>query len=269
MGITREDYQANRLRLLSGLVNVSETDGLEIGACDLPTVPPGAGRCDFADFRTAEEMARLWNLPFESVMPVSYVLRRDEKVHRQIGRTFDYIVLCHVIEHVPNVIGYINDLRQLLNDGGVMFIACPDKRRTFDAPRPSTPIEHLLDDFFRDVTYPSLEHILEFGRTCSEEVRSKSETSVRDFFEWGRQNFESGSADVHCHVWTDEEFFAQARGLVNGGILARLDIIRMVPNEDPFNEFHLAFRAVGDDKGEAPPRGAAAVPGGARARGSD
>src|SRR5688572_18533539 len=119
MGITRGDYQVNRLRLLSELVDVSKKDGLEIGACDLPTVPPGAGRCEFADFRTADEMARLWSLPPETVMPVKYVLRRDEKVHTQVGRSFDYVVLCHVIEHVPNVIGYINDLRHLLNDGGV------------------------------------------------------------------------------------------------------------------------------------------------------
>ncbi|BDI15025.1 hypothetical protein ANSO36C_08270 [Nostoc cf. commune SO-36] len=128
--ITRVDYQLNRLQFLKKLVNLENAEGLEIGACDLPTVTKEVGKCEFADFRSSEEMIALWNLPAETVMPVKYILQRNSKVHLQIDKNFDFVILCHVIEHIPNVIGYIKDLDNLLKPGGLLIIACPDKRRT-------------------------------------------------------------------------------------------------------------------------------------------
>jgi SAM-dependent methyltransferase len=242
--ITRKDYQLNRFNYLSKLVNLKDSEGLEIGACDLPTVPREAGKCEFADFRSAEEMSRLWNLQLETVMPVQYILKRDTKVHHQIDKKFDYVVLCHVIEHIPNMIGYIKDLHNLLKTGGVMLIVCPDKRRTPDASRPSTTIEHLLDDYYNDCYYPSLEHILEFGKTWFDELKQKSLRSAKEFYEWGSQNFESGLADAHCHVWTDEEFFTQIQYLIDGEILDGLKIIDKSYNDPLYNEFSIALKAV-------------------------
>lgn len=242
--ITRQDYQVNRFKFLKKWVELKESEGLEIGACDLPTVPKEVGNCEFADFRSAEEMIRLWNLPPETVMPVTYILKRDSKIHRQIDKKFDYVVLCHVIEHIPNPIGYIQDLQKLLKPGGVILIACPDKRRTPDASRPSTTIEHLIDDYYNDCNYPPLEHILEFAKAWSDEIRQKSVESAREFYEWGRQNFESGLADAHCHVWIDEEFFTQIQYLIDGKLLEGLKIIDQSYNEPLYNEFLIALKAV-------------------------
>ena len=246
--ITRKDFLFNRLNFLSKLVNVKDSEGLEIGACDLPTVPREAGKCEFADFRSAEEMSRLWNLQLETVMPVQYILKRDTKVHNQIDKKFDYVVLCHVIEHIPNMIGYIKDLHNLLKTGGVMLIVCPDKRRTPDASRPSTTIEHLLDDYYNDCYYPSLEHILEFGKAWFDELKQKSLRSAKEFYEWGYQNFESGLADAHCHVWIDEEFFTQIQYLIEGEILDGLKIIDKSYNDPLYNEFSIALKAVGPEQ---------------------
>ena len=244
MKITRKDYQLNRSNFLKQLVNLKKSEGLEIGACDLPTVSTELGKCEFADFRSSQEMINLWNLPSETVVPVKYILKRNTKIHLQIDRKFDYVILCHVIEHIPNPIGYIKDLHNLLKDGGVIIIACPDKRRTSDSSRPSTTIDHLLQDYYDDCNYPSLEHILEFGRAGSEEVRQKSIESTQAFYEWGRNYFESGYADVHCHVWTDEEFFTQIEYLIDGKILDGLKIIDKFYNNSLYNEFLIALQDV-------------------------
>jgi SAM-dependent methyltransferase len=241
--ITRADYQLNRLQFLKKLVNLENAEGLEIGACDLPTVPKEGGKCEFADFRSREEMIHLWNLPSEEVVPVKYILQRQSKIHFQIKKKFDFVVLCHVIEHIPNVIGYINDLHNLLNPGGIILIACPDKRRTFDASRPSTTIEHLLDDYYNNCNYPSLEHILEFSKAASEELMQKSTNSPKEFYEWCCKNFESGLADAHCHVWTDEEFFNQIEYLIKGGIIEGLQIIAQQYNDISYNEFLIALKS--------------------------
>jgi SAM-dependent methyltransferase len=242
--ISRHDYQVNRLNFLSKWVELKNSEGLEIGACDLPTVPTNVGNCEFADFRSAEEMIRLWSLPPETVVPVTYILQRDTKIHLQINKKFDYVVLCHVIEHIPNPIGYIQDLQNLLNPGGVILIACPDKRRTPDASRPSTSLEHLLNDYYNDCNYPSLEHILECAKAWSEDVRQKSLESATDFYDWGRQNFESGLADAHCHVWRDEEFFTQIQYLIDGNLLKDLRIVDKFYNDSLYNEFLVILKAV-------------------------
>lgn len=242
--ITRQDYQVNRLSFLKKWVNLKESEGLEIGACDLPTVPREIGNCEFADFRSAEEMIRLWNLPPETVMPVTYILKRDTQIHLQIDKKFDYVVLCHVIEHIPNPIGYIEDLQKLLKPGGIILIACPDKRRTPDASRPSTTIEHLINDYYNDCTYPSLEHILECAKAWSEELNQKSVESAKAYYQWGCENFESGLADAHCHVWSDQEFFTQIQYLTNGEILTGLKIVDKSYNDPLYNEFLIALKAV-------------------------
>ncbi|MEP0883663.1 class I SAM-dependent methyltransferase [Trichocoleus sp. ST-U3] len=241
--ITRADYQLNRLQFLNNLVDLEKSEGLEIGACDLPTVSKEVGNCEFADFRSAEEMIRLWNLPPETVMPVKYILQRYSEVHTQINKKFDFVVLCHVIEHIPNVIGYIKDLHNLLKPGGVIIIACPDKRRTFDASRPSTTIEHLLDDYYNNCNYPSLEHILEFAKAASDDLRQKSIKSPKEFYEWGCKNFESGMADAHCHVWTDEEFFNQISYLIEAGMIEGLEIVDKQYNNIVYNEFLIALKS--------------------------
>jgi glycosyltransferase involved in cell wall biosynthesis/SAM-dependent methyltransferase len=240
---SRADYQIHRLSFLKTFVDLEQSEGLEIGACDLPTVPSDLGQCEFADFRSTEDLIRTFNLPPETVVPVKYILQRQLDLHLQIDRQFDYVILCHVIEHVPNVIDYLKSLSKLLKPNGIILIACPDKRKTPDLTRPSTALEHLLDDFYTQCNYPTLEHILEAGKAWNDDLRQKSLTDPLAYYEWGCQNFASGLADTHCHAWTDEEFFAQINILTQGQILGELKAIgkRHTPLE--FNEFFVVLQA--------------------------
>lgn len=72
-----------------------------------------------------------------------------------------YVIACRVIKHIPNMIAWLNDLHGLLNANGILFLAIPDKRYTFDILRPETSLAHIINDFYRAVTVPDLEHIFE------------------------------------------------------------------------------------------------------------
>jgi hypothetical protein len=61
--IDRIHYQIKRREFLERLVDPLTSHGLEIGACDLPTVPPTMGHCEFADFRSKDDMSRLGGAP--------------------------------------------------------------------------------------------------------------------------------------------------------------------------------------------------------------
>src|SRR5262245_51434967 len=114
---------------LERFVDLGCAFGLEIGAMDLPFVEPHEGRCEFADFRTTDELSELAkSLPGHNaafVAPIRYDLRLG---YDQIIHKYDYIAASHVIEHVPDVIGWLRALHRLLRPSGVVFLVVPDKR---------------------------------------------------------------------------------------------------------------------------------------------
>jgi len=240
--VTREDYRTSRLAFLRRVVDPASASGLEIGALDFPTVLPDAGRCAIADVRTADELARRFGIARDTIPETTYLVSRDRPLAEQIGERFGYVVLCHVLEHVPDPIRFLNETAELLEPGGVLFLAIPDKRRTQDAGRPSTTLDHLFQRHHERATTPPLSQVMEFARAWVEELAALEAESPRRFYEWAVSNLESGQADVHCNVWCDEELFAQLDALVAGGFLPGLSVSARGPNRDGFNEFHLALR---------------------------
>lgn len=243
--ITRASYQAKRLDFLKTVTNPALGRGLEIGACDLPTIPASLGPCEYADFRSARQMIELWNLPPETVVPVRYIVKRDQPLSAQIDERFDYVVACHVIEHVPDPIGYIIELGKLLREGasGFVILAAPDKRQTLDATRNSTSIEHILMDFHDKCAHPTIEHIMEFGHHWSQDFRDMRQRSLNEFYSWAARHVSSEEADAHCHVWTDQEFIDQMKELTASGIIGNLSVAATQPTMEGYNEFMIAFRS--------------------------
>jgi len=244
--IAREDYRDARLAVLRRLVDLAQVEGLELGAFDFPTVVADTGRCRFADVRSSQRLAELFGVPIDGIAPVEWVIDRTRPLAAQIPARFDYVILCHVLEHVPEPIRFLNDVGALLRPGGVLLLAVPDKRRTLDASRPSTTIDHLLARHHHGAPGPPLAQIMEFARAWDESWRKLSEEQPRTFFEWAVGQFESGHADVHCNVWRDEEMFAQVDYLARGGFLPGLEVCLRQPNEPPFNEFYVALRRTAD-----------------------
>lgn len=240
--VLREDYRTARLAVLRALVDVEHDHGLEIGAFDFPTVLPGSGHCEIADARSSEELARRFSIPLESIAPVSWVIEPGRPIAEQIARRFDYVILCHVLEHVPEPIRFLNEIGALLNPGGVVLLAVPDKRRTADATRPSTTLDHLLARHYHGASGPPIAQIMEFARAWNDELRRLASEAPDEFYRWGVAQFQSGEADVHCNVWRDTELFAQLDLLVRGGFLPDLSVCARRENSGGFNEFYVALR---------------------------
>lgn len=237
----RDSYQEKRFASLASHIRVSTSVGLEIGACNKPTVPAHAGICRFADFRSAKDMIEMWNLDPSTVCPVEYVVKRSACISDQIKDKFDYIIACHVIEHVPDPIGYLHNLAKILNPGGIIMLTVPDKRMTFDVHRPLTTIDHLLMDFHEECRYPSLEHIVEYHRYAVA-FDSGLEVPIAEAFAFAKSNFEGGEADAHCHVWDDATFHSQFSYLSDSGLLGNLALVGFEPTPEGFNECTSIFK---------------------------
>tara|TARA_B110000240_G_C13411326_1_gene415300 strand:+ start:109 stop:987 length:879 start_codon:yes stop_codon:yes gene_type:complete len=58
---------------------------------------------------------------------------------------YDWIIASHLIEHTPNLIGFLNDCDAILKDDGVISLIVPDKRYCFDRFRPITGLGKIID----------------------------------------------------------------------------------------------------------------------------
>ena len=62
---------------------------------------------------------------------------------------YDWAIASHVIEHTPDLIGFLNDCDSILKDNGVFSLAIPDKRYCFDYYRPITGLARIIDSHFQ------------------------------------------------------------------------------------------------------------------------
>lgn len=197
--------------------------------------------------RSASHLAKQFDVPLETIAPTNHLIDRSRRISEQISKRFDYVVLCHVLEHVPDVVAYLEDLRDLLKPGGILFLAIPDKRRTQDEKRPSTTADELLERHANGVTKPSFSQVASFARAWVDDLRNMEAEDPRAFQAWVAEQVAGDAADVHCNVWQDRELFDQLIYLQRSGLFDGLQVCGFEGNQLPFNEFYVALeRSSGD-----------------------
>ena len=96
-------------------------DGLEIGALCNPTVSKteSNGRVFYVDFSTAQQSREKYrndpNVNVEEIVETDYVWGRRTLPELVNGRMFDYVIASHVIEHVPNMLGWLREIASVLS----------------------------------------------------------------------------------------------------------------------------------------------------------
>jgi len=125
--------------------------GLEIGPSYNPIVPKRSGfNVEIVDHAsTADLRAKYANEPHVDVSlfeEVDHIWdgRPLSQVVGSVGR-YDYIVASHVIEHMPDLLGFVKECELLLSPSGVLVLAVPDKRRCFDVFRPLSSTGSVLE----------------------------------------------------------------------------------------------------------------------------
>ena len=197
-------------------VNLRTSKGLEIGAFDLPLVKAEEGYCEFADYRSTAELQDLarqmkGHNP-DNVAPIRYDLKQG---YDSIDKQFDWIVTSHVIEHIPDVIGWLKTLAAKLSDGGILFLVVPDKRFTFDCFRRETTTTDLVEAHRLKLTQPSFAQVFDHQFYATEAVDPgiiwAGGTAQPPRYDYQLAMQTAGRAlheyvDTHCSVFTPESF---------------------------------------------------------------
>jgi len=180
--------------------------GLEVGAGNRPFPLPDCAVCYYGDVRDPVAIRSYFQ---DASASASFDGRLDAQTFAGVASdSQDFVISAHVIEHLENPIGGIEQALRILKPGGRLVMAVPDRRHTFDQGRPATSLIHLLQDA-KDggVTTRLLaheEHARFVHRTITGEVLSEDQILESAF------RTMAAGMDVHFHCWSTDEFLELA-----------------------------------------------------------
>lgn len=128
--------------------------GIEIGPSHNPIAPKKDGfNVQIIDVKNRDDLVKGYkghNVNTDNIEEVDFIW--DGQSFSELTgqhKHYDWIIASHVIEHTPDLIGFLNNCEAILKDDGVISLAIPDKRYCFDHYRPITGISKILDSHFQ------------------------------------------------------------------------------------------------------------------------
>jgi SAM-dependent methyltransferase len=116
---------------------------LEIGPSYNPILPKREGyRVETVDHAPAAELREKYRthpgLDVAKIEEVDHVWH-GEPLSTLVGTgRFDVVIASHVIEHTPDLLGFLKECEKTLTPTGRLVLAVPDRRRCFDFFRPAS-----------------------------------------------------------------------------------------------------------------------------------
>lgn len=218
-----------------------EQFGLEIGPSLRPCAPKSEGyHVEIVDWVGRQELVERYSamgLDTSRIEEVDYIW--DGRSYSEVtGKTnsYDYIIASHVIEHVPDFIGFLRDCSKMLKMDGILSLAVPDKRFTLDHFRMVTTTGKVINDFLQGEKYGSVGALTDYwnhvvrrnGLTSWSRTRDRILKKEYEFVhdaEFNRKAFEDcagkvqGAHDFHQNVFTPASFELMIHELWEYGLI--------------------------------------------------
>jgi SAM-dependent methyltransferase len=171
--------------------------GIEIGALHLPLDVPRRAKVRYVDRMPADQLRHQYpELKEYSLVDVD-IIDDGEHLPSLPAESQDFIVANHMIEHCQNPIASIESWLRVLKSDGILYMAVPDKRYTFDTERDITSLEHLMRDYTEG---PQWSRAMHFKEAAADKNKTPQEVEARAA-ELQQQDY-----SIHFHVWTQTEF---------------------------------------------------------------
>jgi hypothetical protein len=212
-----------RNRILNGL-DIESMEGVEIGALCWPIVRKDEGPITYVDCIDTPSLQKKYAakplvLP-ELMVDVDVALDGKTLAEAFVpARQFDYVLASHVVQHVPDLIGWLGELVPILKENGTIRLVVPDRRFTFDHCRRNTQLSDVMAAFVIEAKVPQPQQILDFLTNFRELTASdgwasrhpaeNSRLSPENSAKWISKAIEATAGvhhDVHCWAFTPESF---------------------------------------------------------------
>jgi SAM-dependent methyltransferase len=238
--------------------------GLEIGPLHSPIVTRDDADVRYVDVHLTPALKAYYathpGAPVDDIVEVDYALIEGGRTRTlpeavAVDAPFAWVVASHVVEHVPDLVGWLADVAEVLADDGVLVLAIPDRRFCFDARRPPTTVGQLLQAHLDGDARPSVRAVFDhFDQAADIDLaacwRGEPTDPARIIhgtgYAWERVVEGQATGEYQdCHVWlfSPAELVAQLATLARLGQLdLALDALDPTPPGDV--EFYVALRRV-------------------------
>jgi SAM-dependent methyltransferase len=172
--------------------------GLEIGALHAP-MPVNRlwARVRYVDRLPLDEQRRHYpELAAEPLVRPDIVAEAD-RLAPVADASQDFVIASHLLEHLEDPIAALAEWHRVLRPDGVLFLAIPDMRRTFDRDRPRTTLAHLVADHRDGGRGSRAAHYLEYARL----VDHRDGQAALDQAE----AYMARRYSIHFHAWLPED----------------------------------------------------------------
>lgn len=197
--------------------------GVEFGPLSRPLAVKQSSEVYYIDHCSTEELKAKYagdeNADVDNIVHVDFVSRGEPLVELVGSKApLDYIVASHVIEHVPDLIGWLLDAHASLDEGGTLYLIVPDKRFTFDLHRRTSSFEEVEAAYHERRTRPGLRLVMDhFANVVNvdtwalwddySKASSVSYAHGAEFLDLAHKHYHEGKyVDVHCWVFTPWSF---------------------------------------------------------------
>ncbi|HEY3324809.1 MAG TPA: methyltransferase domain-containing protein [Planctomycetota bacterium] len=198
-------------------------EGIEIGALHQPLALPRGAHARYVDRHDVAGLRASYpELAGYKLVNVD-VIDDGEKLAKFGDSSLDFVIANHFLEHAQDPLGTITHLLRVLKPGGVIYMAVPDKRWTFDAPRPVTPLEHIYRDHAEGPGWSREEHYREYASLVDKVPAAELDSHCRKLME--------ANYSIHFHVWTQDalaEMLVESRRQLS----LRFDLIALMLNRE-------------------------------------
>ena len=240
-----------------GLQSIISRQGLvmEISPLAAPLLPP-----DYVGYRSVDVTGREGllmkyeghGLDESNIREPNYIWT-GQRYKDLVGQNerFDLVVASHVLEHVPNLIAFLNDVGDILTDSGELRVIFPDYRFCFDWSRQPTRIADIVAAHIENRTKPAVadvydEYALKNTGGFKNDpkyhwntVESKNIVPDKHWHRVATRKAEMSSSEyVDVHVWRfDPDSFVEYMTFLNSEGLITLKLVNVVRAEP--NDFHV------------------------------
>jgi predicted SAM-dependent methyltransferase len=167
--------------------------GIEVGALHRPLKVPPTAHVKYVDRMCVADLRRHYaELAHEPLVDTD-IIDDGERLTTLGDRTQDFVIANHFLEHCQNPIQTLQNHIRVLKSGGVLYLAVPDKRFTFDIDRPCTTNEHIVRDFLDGPAWSKRQHFEEWTRLVNKRDGAEAEQEVAHLLDI--------DYSIHFHVW--------------------------------------------------------------------
>jgi hypothetical protein len=249
-----------RVRKARKNLDITRGPGLEVSPLTAPLITKDEADVRYVDLRDADGLREYYRDDFgveiDDILDVDYALMSGSELQTlpqatAAGAPFEWIMASHVAEHIPDLIGWFDELAEVLVDEGRLSLVIPDKRFCFDVLRPTTTVGELLLAHDSADARPSIRAVYDYltghrtvdsvelwrGYLPGEDRRMfTNERIASDLAKVRRGEY----VDSHVWVFTPETFVNALDALSHLGVL-EFTIADIMPTERDDLEFFVTL----------------------------